>query len=75
MTNNTVLETIKKAILEDEREYCFDKDYTSDKQWELDNGTETREEAYIKVQQWVATATLEDITKLYGDKYDYLQSK
>ena len=73
MTNqNAVLETIKKAILEDEKEYCFDRGYTSDEQWVKDNGTETREEAYAKVQTWVATVTLDEVERVYGDKYDYL---
>lgn len=70
---NTVLQTIKTALLEDEREYCFDRDYTSDQEWEEQNGTETREEAFAKLQDWVTTATLKDIEKQYGDKYSYLR--
>lgn len=70
MSNNKVLKCIKNAILEDEKEYCFDKNYTSDREWLEQNDIETREEAYSKLEGWIKTATLEDIRNQYGDKYD-----
>lgn len=69
---NSVREKMIIEIKEDEREYCLDKTYTDDELWIQMNGSQSREDAYKKVCDWAENATIEEIEKMYGDKYDYV---
>ncbi|MGY3219150.1 hypothetical protein [Bacillus sp. TE9122W] len=66
------LEILKKNILLDEKEYCFDRSYTSDEKWSEENPNETRLQAYRKVYKVVNSASLNELLDCYGDKYDHL---
>lgn len=72
-------EKLLKEIVEDEKEYCFDKSYCSDETWKEIHGNETREEAYNNtINFWSNVSEKEFVTKIrkhFGDKYDYIINK
>ena len=66
---------ILKEINNNEKEYCFDKSYTSDIDWILRHGKETRYEAYRKATVWHNSLSLEEILKEYDGGFDYIVEK
>ncbi|WP_350303393.1 hypothetical protein [Bacillus pumilus] len=66
------VEVLKKTILSDEKEYCFDRTYTSDEWWLKMNPNQTRLQAFRNVYRYVHSASLSELLSYYGDKYDHL---
>lgn len=66
---------ILSEVKNNEKEYCFDKSYTSDSDWILYHGKETRHEAYSKAMIWHNSLSLEEILKEYDGGFDYIVEK
>ena len=63
------------AILEDEKEYCFDVEYCDGELWKETHGDETREEAFEKVKKQWETFSLHKVVEHSGDQYEYIFNK
>lgn len=59
-------------LLQDEREYCFDKSYCDDELWKESNGEETRAEAFLRAVNHYTNASIYEIFEDYGDKYEFV---
>lgn len=67
------------AILDEEREYCFNTDYCSDVEWGLRNGRLTREQSYNRIEEfWIEQKIKNDddflcvVREYYGDRFDWI---
>ncbi|WP_144495666.1 hypothetical protein [Bacillus pumilus] len=69
------IDVIKENILSDEKEYCFDRTYTSDECWSKMYPNQTRLQAFRKVYRYVNSASLSELLNCYGDKYNHLFTK
>lgn len=69
------LDAVKSELIADEYEYCYSRDYYSDKQWTEEFPNETREEAFLKTVRWLEKVSYENIFAQYGDKYEYVKNR
>lgn len=73
---------VLESIIEDESEYCFDKDYINDEQWVSFFLEETREERLNDLIKFWKDLFEKDVDRfiievvdVYDDKYDYIFNK